>query len=455
VHERTAPSESPTPAASLGALHAALDTGALRQVRDMLAALAPGEIAGFLESLPLPQRLIAWGLVDSEDEGDVLVEVNDEVRGTLIREMDSEQIVAAVSGLDLDDLADLVAELPEALKQQIVRSLDSSDRLRLQSVLSYDADSAGGLMNPETVTVRRDVNVEVVLRYLRMRGELPAGTDALFVVNRRGIYLGSLFVTRLLTAEPEQRVAQLMDTEVPKISAALPAAEVARLFENFDLVSAAVTSDDGRLIGRITVDDVLDVIREEAGRSVLSMAGLDEDDDTFAPIARSAARRSLWLGVNVGTAFLAAWVAGLFEATLDAVVMLAVLMPIVPSMGGVAGTQTMVLIIRALALGRIDRANARWLLRREVGVALLNGLGWAVVVALLASAWFGTWMIGVVIALALVINLVCGAASGFGIPLMLRTFGIDPAIAGGVVLIMVTDVIGLIAFLGLGSWLLL
>ena len=435
----------------LEVFHEALDSGALRQVRGMLAALNPAEIAHLLESLPSPQRAIVWELVDPSDEGDVLVEVNDEVRSTLMRDMDSDQIVAAAAGLDLDDLADLVAELPEAVKQQVVRSLDSSDRLRLQTVLGYDEDSAGGLMNPDAVTVRSDVTVEVVLRYLRMRGEVPAGTDALFVVDRGGRYLGSLFVTTLLTADLDRPVAQLMSTDVPPIPADMPAAEVATRFENFDLVSAAVTDGDGRLVGCITIDDVVDVIREEAERSVLSMAGLDEDDDLFAPIGRSAIRRSVWLGVNVGTAFLAAWVAGLFEATLEEVVMLAILMPIVPSMGGVAGTQTMILIIRALALGQIDRANARWLLGRELGVALLNGIVWAGLVALLAIWWFDTWAIGLVIALALTINLVCGAASGFGIPLLLKRLGGDPAIAGGVVLIMLTDVIGLVAFLGLGT----
>jgi magnesium transporter len=453
VHDSAVTEE--TPPTALETLRAALDSGGLRQVRGMLTALNPGEIADLLESLPQPQRTVVWNLVDPEDEGDVLVEVNEEVRSTLIREMHDEQIVAAVAHLDLDDLADLIAELPEAVKQQIVRSLDSSDRLRLQSVLGYDEDTAGGLMNPETVSVRADVTVEVVLRYLRMRGGVPPGTDALFVVDRAGNFLGALYLGKLLIAEPEQSVADLLDTEVPRIDAHLPAAEVARVFENFDLVSAAVTDENGRLLGRITVDDVLDMIIEEAGRSVLNMAGLDQDNDMFAPIARSAARRAMWLGVNVGTAFLAAWVAGLYEATLDAVVMLAVLMPIVPSMGGVAGTQTMVLIIRALALGQIDRANGRWLLRRELGVALLNGAAWAMLVALLAVLWFDTWMIGVVIALALIINLLAGATAGFGIPLALRALGIDPAIAGGVVLVMITDVVGLVAFLGLGSWLLL
>ena len=454
MQESTTVKESPR-ATPLEALHEALDTGALREVRTMLAALTPGEIAELLESLPLPQRLIAWQLVDPDDDGDVLVELNEEVRSSLIREMNIEELVAAAATLDVDDLADLVAELPEALKQQIVRSLETSDRLRLQAVLSYHEDSAGGLMNTDTVTVRSDVTVEVVLRYLRMRRELPSGTDALFVVDRGGRYQGVLYLTKLLTAEPERRVAELMNADVPAIAADTPAAEVARMFQNFDFVSAPVTDANGKLIGRITVDDVLDVVRAEAGRSVLSLAGLDQDDDMFAPVARSASRRAVWLGVNVATAFLAAWVAGLFEATLDEVVMLAVLMPIVPSMGGVAGTQTMVLIIRALALGQIDRSNARWLLRRELGVALLNGLWWAFFVGLLAGLWFGTWMISVVIAAALVINLLCGAATGFGIPLLLRALGIDPAIAGGVMLIMMTDVIGLVAFLGLGTWLLL
>ncbi|HEX7081045.1 MAG TPA: magnesium transporter [Gammaproteobacteria bacterium] len=438
-------------ATPLEILREALDTGALRQVSRMIAALNPAEIARLLESLPFTQRALVWELVDRNEEGDVLVHLNDEVRGSLMRGMASEEIVAAVANLDLDDLADLVAELPETVKQEVVRSLDSSDRLRLQTVLSYDEDSAGGLMNPDTVTVRGDVTVEVVLRYLRMRGELPPGTDALFVVGRDGTYCGTLFITKLLTADPEQTVAELMETDVPPIPADLPAGEVAQQFENFDLVSAAVTTKDGKLIGRITVDDVVDVIREEADRSVLGMAGLDEEEDMFAPIGRSARRRSVWIGVNVGTAFLAAWVAGLFEATLEEVVMLAVLMPIVPSMGGVAGTQTMVLIIRALALGQIDRANARWLLRRELGVALLNGLAWAALVALIASWWFDTWAIGLVIALALTINLLSGAASGFAVPLLLRKLGVDPAIAGGVVLIMITDVIGLVAFLGIGT----
>ncbi|MBN1237538.1 MAG: magnesium transporter [Gammaproteobacteria bacterium] len=423
----------------------------MRQVRRMIAALKPAEIAHLLESLPPPQRQIVWELVDHDDEGDVLVELNEDVRGSLMRDMDSEQIVAAAANLDLDDLADLLAELPETINREVLRSLDASDRLRLETVLRYAEDSAGGLMNLDTLTVRGDVTVEVVLRYLRMRREIPRGTDAIYVVDRNNRYLGSLFITSVLTADPEQRVSEIMDAETPAIAATTPAQEVVTLFEDLDLVSAAVVDENERLLGRITIDDVVDVMRDEANHSVLSMAGLDEEDDTFAGVGVSARRRSIWLGMNVVTAFLAAWVAGLFEATLEEVVMLAILMPIVPSMGGVAGTQTLILIIRNIALGRMDGANARWLLGRELGVAALNSAVWAGVVALISSFWFNTWTIGLVIALALSINLVCGAASGFAIPLLLKRLNIDPAIAGGVMLIMITDVIGLLAFLGLGT----
>ena len=432
-----------------------LDSGAMRHVRGLVNALNAAEIADLLESLPLTQRKIVWEVVDFEDEGDVLVEVNDEVRNSLISTMDSRELVAAASNLDIDDLADLLGELPEAVNREVLRSLDLSDRLRLQSVLKYDEDSAGGLMDPDTVTVRADVTVEVVLRYLRIRGELPAGTDAVFVVSRGGDYLGSLFITRLITSDPDQTVADIMDTGVPAIDANAEASQVVILFENHDLVSAAVIDDSGKLVGRITIDDVVDVLREEASHSVLSMAGLDEDNDMFAPVAVSARRRSIWLGVNLATAFLASWVAGLFEATLEEVVMLAILMPVVPSMGGIAGSQTLILITRGMALGQIERSNARWLLGKEFGVALFNSVAWACVVAVVTIWWFETWQIGVVIALALAVNLLCAAIAGFTIPLTLKRLGIDPAMAGGVLLTTVTDVVGLVAFLGFGTLLLL
>lgn len=446
--------EQTGPSTRLEAFREALDSGAMRHVRRLVNALNPAEIADLLESLPLTQRSVVWELVAPENEGDVLVEVNDEVRNTLISAMDSSELVAAASTLDLDDLADILGELPEAVNREVLRSLDLSDRLRLQSVLKYDEDSAGGLMNPETVTVRGNVTVEVVLRYLRMRHEIPDGTDALFVVDRNGSYVACLFITRLLTADPEQLVNEIMD-DVPAINVNRTAAQVATLFENYDLVSAAVVDDGGLLVGRITVDDVVDVIREEASHSVLSMAGLDEDDDMFAPVTVSARRRSVWLGVNLGTAFLAAWVAGLFEATLQQVVMLAILMPVVPSMGGIAGSQTLILITRGIALGHIERGNARWLLTKEFGVALLNSIGWALVVALVTTWWFDTWQIGLVIAAALATNLLCAAVAGFAVPLTLKRLAIDPALAGGVVLTTITDVVGLVAFLGFGTLILL
>ncbi len=439
----------------LQALREALDKGAMRQIGRLLNALNPAEIADLLESLPPTQRAIVWELVDLEDEGGVLVEVNDEVRNSLISQMDSAEVVAAAASLDIDDLADLVSELPDAITREVLRSLDASDRQSLQAVLEYAEDSAGGLMNPDTLTVRSDVNAEVVLRYLRMLREIPEGTDALFVVNRDRGYLGCLYITRLITAESGQTVGEIMDADVPSIGATATATEVVMLFDNYDLVSAAVVDDAGKLLGRITVDDVVDVMVDEASRSVLSMAGLDEDDDMFAPVAVSARRRSIWLGVNLATAFLAAGVANLFEATLEQVVMLAILMPVVPSMGGIAGSQTLILITRGIALGQVERSNARWLLSKEFGVALLNAAGWACVVALLTSWWFETWKIGLVIALALAVNLLCAAVTGVSVPLALKRLGIDPALAGGVVLTTITDVVGLAAFFGFGTWILL
>ena len=353
---------------SLEALKRALDQGTMRQVHRLVNSIHPAEIASLLESLPPTQREVVWDLVDPELEGDVLVELNDEVRAGLIREMEPEELVAAAEGLEVDDLADLLRELPETVNQQVLRSMDSQDRDRLNAVLGFDEDTAGGLMNTDTVSVRPDVTLETVLRYLRMRGEVPEKTDALFVVNRHDRYLGVLHLTRLLTEDPERTVGEVMDTEVEGIPPSMPATQVASLFQDRDLVSAAVVSpEDRRLLGRITVDDVVDVIREEAEHSVMSMAGLDEEADMFAGVVPSARRRGVWLGINLGTAFLAAWVVGLFEATIQHIVALAVLMPIVASMGGVAATQTLTLIVRGLALGQVERSNARWLLTQGGG----------------------------------------------------------------------------------------
>jgi magnesium transporter len=432
-------------------LSQALDAGKQATVRRMLNTLSPGEIASVLESLPPAKRLVAWGLVDNEDDGEVLVHVADEVRQTLIQDMDREEILAAADSLDLDDLAGLLDDLPAALTEEVLKRMDRENRDRLQRVLSYPEDTAGRLMNPEIVTVRADVTVDVVLRYLRMRGELPDHTDYLYVVNRRGQYSGQLAVTQLITNEPERAVAELMDDSQPAIRAAIGVNEVAAEFENRRYVSAPVVDDENMLLGRITVDDVLDVVRDEAEHSVMSMAGLNEEEDMFAPIFSAAKRRALWLGINLLTAFLASWVIGNFEATLEKFVALAVLMPVVASMGGIAGTQTLTMIVRGLALGQVSWDNAKPLLSRELAVALINGLLWSAVVGLIAQIWFGDYRISAVIAAAIGINLLVAAFCGVAIPLTLRRFRIDPALAGGVVLTTMTDCIGFLAFLGLAT----
>lgn len=435
----------------LAALRSALEQGSLRHGQRLINSLHPAEIASLIESLPPARREIVWEFVDPELEGDVLIELNEEVRAELIGGMDAEELIAATEGMEVDDLADLIGDLPETLNERVLHSMDAQDRERLSAVLAFEQDSAGGLMNLDAITVRPDVTLEVVLRYLRMRGEMPARTDQLFVVNRHDKYRGALDITRLLTEDPEKTVGEVMDSSSEGITPETPAGEVAKLFEDRDLVSAAVVTSEGKLLGRITIDDVVDVIREEADHSVMSMAGLGDDADMFAGVISSARRRAIWLSVNLATAFLAANVVGLFEATIEKVVALAVLMPIVASMGGIAGSQTLVLIIRGLALGQIEQANARWLLLREILVGLLNGVGLSSIVAVAAGIWFEEWTIGLIIFSALMINLFAAALAGVGVPLMLKRMGIDPALAGGVILTTVTDTVGFASLLGLGT----
>ena len=441
--------------ANLQLLRERLDSGRMRSARIMIHSLHPAEVARLLESVPIQERAVLWDMVDPDAEGDVLVEVADEVRDGLIKGMKTEDLVAATEGMEVDDLADLLIDLPEAVTRQVLQSLDDQEEERVRQVLAYDEDSAGGLMNMDIVTVRPDVTLEVVCRYLRARGDMPDGTDSIFVVNRNGEFVGSLFLSRLVSNDDETLVSNVMSTEVLPIPAHTPAAEVVWEFENRDLLSAPVVDDNYRVVGRITVDDVVDVIRDEAEHSLMSAAGLDEEDDMFAPVVKSATRRALWLGVNLCTAFLAAAVVDIFQTTIDKIVLLAVLMPVVPSMGGVAGSQSLTIITRAIALGQIDKTNAQRILRKELLVGLLNGLGWAVIVAAATYLWFGEWRIGGVIAAAMIINLFVAAFAGFAIPLTLKRMNIDPALAGGVVLTTVTDVIGYMAFLGLGAALLL
>ncbi len=430
----------------------ALDQADTPEINKILSDLSAAEIALLLDSLPSQQRETLWPLIEPGEIGAVLLETQDDVSDARLKNLEPEEIAAIVETMaDVDDQADIILALPTDKLVKTLHTLDAHKRERLESVLSYSEDTAGGLMNIDQVTIRADVSLDVVLRYLRIRGELPNHTDQLFVTDRHDHYLGTLTLGDLLTSDPEAPVRDLMRTDVDAMSAHMSAAEVAREFEQDDLVSAAVVDEEHKVIGRITVDDVVDVIRDEGDHSIMGMAGLSEEEDMFSPVLETSRRRGIWLGINLLTAFLAAWVIGFFEDILDQVVALAILITIVPSMGGIAGSQTLTIAIRGLALGQLGSSNYRSLINKEVSVGLLNGLLWAVVVATLSIAWFGNYAIGAVIAFALVVNLIAGALAGAVLPLLLRQLGIDPAIAGGVVLTTITDVVGIIAFLGMAT----
>jgi magnesium transporter len=444
-------SRTPSKERRLAALRSALREGSWRGAARMVGAMHPAEIANLIESLPPAQREVVWNFVEPEIEGDVLVELSDEVRQAVIEGMDADELLAAAEGMELDDLADLVGDLPEAVGTQLVKSMDTQDRERLNAVLSYEPDSAGGLMNTDTVSVRADVTVEVVLRYLRMRGELPDKTDRLFVVDRNDLYLGTVALTRLLTEDTEKPVGGILDAEAQRIAPDMQATEVARLFQDRDLVSAAVVETSGKLLGRITVDDVVDVIREEAAHEVMSAAGLRDEEDVFAGVIPSTRRRLLWLIINLATAFLASAVVSRFTGTIEKVAALAALMPIVASMGGIAGTQTVTLIIRGMALGQVEWVNARWLLFKEIAVGGLTGIACAAIVGSVTLLRYGVWNLAGIIAAAMLVNLLAAALVGVLIPLLLRRMRIDPALSAGVILTTFTDCIGFATLLGLGT----
>lgn len=428
-----------------------LESGALRQAGRLLNALAPAEVAHLLESLPMTEREILWGLIGDND-GEILVLLSDDVSAELIRKMDTAELLAAAENLDLDDLADLIQELPETITDEVVESLDQQRRENLEHVLAYPEDTAGGLMNTDMVLIRPEVTIDTALRFLRRLGDrVPADTDALIVVNRDDEYLGMLPLAKLVTGNLTDIVAEVMSLDLKPFPTDKPATEVANRFELHDLVSAPVVNVDGKVVGRITIDDVVDVIREEGEHQFMGQAGLSEDEDMFAPVMLSARRRALWLGVNLITAFLASWVIGQFQGTIEKIVALAVLMPIVANMGGIAGTQTMTLAIRGIALRQLSMKNMRWLLMKELAVGLINSFIWAVVVAVIAGIWFQSADIAWLIAVAMSINLISAAISGALIPLALNRFGIDPALAGGVFLTTVTDIVGFLAFLGLAT----
>lgn len=429
----------------------ALRSGALPDVASFLADMSPGDIAYLISASPPATRHELWSLLDHEQEADVLNELPDDIRNVFLADLQPEDVAEIIVQLDDDDVADILHELPQAETDRILDSLTTDDRERFETALSYPDDVAGGLMSTDTLTIRPDLTMDVVLRYLRRHTRLPENTDSLIVVSREDKYVGLLPVRTLLVSDPSASVREMMKTEREPLDAMTSADEVARRFERNDWISAPVVDPQGKLIGRITIDDVVDVIREQADHSLAVMAGLG-DGDAFTPVMKTAPQRAVWLAINLLTAILAASVIGLFQATIEKVVALAVLMPIVASMGGIAGTQSLTVLIRAMAMGQINDRTEIWLVRREVLVSALNGLIWAFVMAMVTTYWFGDSTLGVIIAFAIIINLLTAGIAGASLPLLLERLDIDPALAGGVILTTVTDVVGFWAFLGLAAY---
>ncbi len=447
---------------SSGRLHQlndALESGMFVRVRAMLNQLPAADVAHMLESTPPKERKVLWRLVDSDREGEVLQFLNEDLLKAFVEEMAPADLAAATAKLDTDDLADILGDLPDKVTKEVLSSMGFQDRTRIEQALKYPEDTAGGLMNTDTIAIRPAVTIELVMRYLRMQKNIPKSTDSIYVVDTHDMLIGTVHLSTLITSQPDQMVEELLDHEIEAIPAALPDTDVASLFERHDLVSAPVIDDEGKLLGRITIDDVLDVIIEDADHSLMSMAGLDESDDTFAPVFTSAKRRALWLGINLITVITAASFIGIFEKNIQAIATLAVLLPIVASMGGVAGTQSLTLVIRGMSIGHISSNNFRWLVFKELGVSLLNGTVWAVVTGLCAYLWYTNSDnysihavgLGLSVGGAMMINLIAGTVFGAILPMILTKMDIDPALSGGVILTTVTDLIGFISVLGLAT----
>ena len=429
----------------------ALRSGTASDVAAVLADISPGDIAHLISSSPPSTRDELWTLLDHEQEADVLNELPDDIRNTFLAELQPEAVAEIISQLDDDDVADILHELPQADTDKILGSLTDDDRDRFETALSYPDDVAGGLMSTDTLTIRADLSMDVVLRYLRRHTRLPENTDSLIVVNRDHKYVGLLPVRTLLVSDPHVSVREMMKTEREPLDAMTSADEVARRFERNDWISAPVVDPQGKLLGRITIDDVVDVIREQADHSLAVMAGLG-DGDVFTTVLATAPQRAIWLAINLATAILAASVIAFYQDTIEKVVALAVLMPIVASMGGIAGTQSLTVLIRAMAMGQINDRTEIWLVRREIFVSIINGLIWAFVIAVIAAYWFDDTTLGLIIAFAIIINLITAGIAGASLPLILDRLRIDPALAGGVVLTTITDVVGFFAFLGVAAY---
>ena len=425
-------------------------------IQSKLSSLSPFEIARLLEAMEPRNREILWRMIGKEDEGEVLKELVEDVRQNLIDQMDTNQIIAATQDLELDDLADILNDLPDQITDEVIRALDRQDQIRLQSVMSYDEDSAGGLTNPNILSIRRGLNIKSLIRYLRSLEKLPENTNYIYVINRNNEYIGSVKLVDLFTQDTEIPIEKIMDIQVGAISASSSAEQVISTFQNLDLISLPVVDDKNILLGEITVDDVVDAIQDQANSEIFNMAGLDDEDDIFAPIFVSSRRRAIWLGANLITAFVVASAVSIFQSTIDQIVILAVLMPIVASMGGVAGNQTLILVIRGIAMGRIQSSNALRLLSKEIMVAIVNGTFWAIVVSIFAVLLFQTsWEIGIIVGISMLLNILASAIAGVTIPFLLRKIGIDPALASGVMMTTLTDVLGFVTFLGLATLILL
>jgi len=430
---------------------AALEAGEIDRIREILADLHPADIATILESLPPDQRHPVWALVKADVAGEVLLEVSEAVRQDLIHEMDGKELVLAARALDIDDIADLIPNLSDEIIAEILFALDKQDRQRLDAVLSYAEDTAGGLMNVDTVTVRENITVEVVLRYLRQRGELPEHTNSLFVVDRGDRLLGMLSLDRLLTASPMLRVSHIMERDLDSFPVLTPDHEVAEAFERYNLITAPVVDEQGRLLGRITIDDVVDVIREEADREMLNFVGLRAEEDLFSSVWHSVRNRWTWLAINLITALIASRVIGLFESSIEKLTALAALMPIVAGIGGNSGNQTITMIVRALAFGQLKAESLRQLFLKEIGVSLINGLMWGGLLGIIAWLLYRNLPLALVMTAAMTLNLLLASAAGVGIPYLRQKLGRDPALGSSVMITAITDSGGFFIFLGLAT----
>ena len=435
---------------NIGFIQEELLKGEFKNLKKMFNGIPPYDIAILLESSSPNNRAIIWQLIDEAIEGEILSNLSEEVREMILTFMDPSEVANVIKNLQPDQIADILQDLPETVIAEVLDAMTDQNRQLVKKVLVYPENTAGGLMNTDLILVRPNHTLEVVLKYLRLKKALPNSTDNLFVVSKTNKFRGVLPISKILTSSPDTLVKDLMQDEMDSINVDTDSLEVIRVFEKNDLISAPVTDNENNLIGRITFDDVIDEIKSEADESLRQISGIDSD--TFEKTSTAIKKRGFWLGTNLITALIAASVINIFKETLEEVIFLAVLMPIIASMGGVAATQTLTITVRGLALGQIVKANYKYIFNRELIVGITNGFLWAIVLSLIACLWFQDWMLIWVISLSMIINLLAGILSGMGIPILLRSLKMDPAVAGSVIVTTVTDVVGFFSFLGFASY---